>query len=347
MKKKYKSNGQEIKLALIALAILFLIILFGKSVNLITQLSQPFNLSDAEKRQYELDSQTTTNIVFASLKNPSNPALFLVSLNPKEQQATILHISNDIYAELPKDLGSWRIGSVYQLGQENSPSNGVALLKISISKLVGLPIDGIIIKDDLADKKLSDVVQDLRRNPLVNFNFLTSIKSDLNLIETIKFMTSLSSIRGDKITSLDLAQSSITESKLLPDSTRVLGVDAIKLDTFIRDSMPDPNIVDESKTIAIYNATHHPGLAGEAARFVTNLGGNVVIVQTLSMLQEKSTVYLPDSTQSGLTSLRLSQFFAPQCIAKNCPFPDPKIQNSRAQINIVLGEDFYAKWHKR
>ncbi len=342
-----KSSRFGIKQAVLALILLLLVIFAGRLVQLAAQISQPFNLPNSEKRQYSLDPNTTINLVFTSLKDPVSPVIYLLSFNPKEQKIVVLHISNDIYTSLPKDLGQWRIGSVYQLGQENETPQGVALLKVSLSKLVGLPVDGILIQNDLSSKSLSDIILNLRKNPLAQIKFISSLKTDLSLVETVKFLAALSSVRSNNVTELDLATSTITESKLLPDSTRVLGVNMVKLDTFIRENMPDSNISDEGKTIAIFNATNHPGLAAEAARFVTNLGGNVVITQSLQDQQvQKSAVIVQNGVAGEVTALRLSQLFAPSCIKISCTSSDPKITSSRAQVNIILGEDFFQYWHK-
>jgi hypothetical protein len=343
---KYHNTKSSLKLAFLALSLLLVIILLGRAGQFLYNLTQPFNLAATDKKQYELNPDITQNIIFTSIKDPKNPVIYLVSFYPKEDKIIALTISDQIYAPLPKDLGQWRMGSVYQLGQESPEKNGIALLKLSISKLTGLPIDGIFISNEVGDKSIYDLLLSLRKNPIAQLQFISNLKTDLTLLETIKLLSSISSVRSNKITVLNLEKSTITESKLLPDSTRVLGVNVIKLDTFIRENMPDDNIVDEGKTVAIYNATSYPGLAAEAGRFVTNLGGNVVITQTLDTTQPKSQVVFHEGEDGGLTGLRMSQFFAPQCIKNPCQSDNPKIQNSRAQITIVLGEDFYNYWHK-
>ena len=199
---------------------------------------------------------------------------------------TILHISDDVFMELPKGYGSWKVGSIYDLGQEEKPQIGSNLLKLSISKLVGLPIDGLIIQKDLSQPSVEDLVGGWRKNPFNRLTFLRSISTDLTPIELYKFIKSSSSVRPDQITSLNLAQSNITRSQLLPDSSRVLGVDTIKLDTFIRDNISDPTLSEEDLTLAIFNATPHPGLAQQAQRIMTNLGMNVIILANTEKVLE-------------------------------------------------------------
>lgn len=261
---------------------------------------------------------------------------------------TILHISDDVFMELPKGYGNWKVGSIFDLGQEEKPQIGSKLLKLSISKLVGLPIDGLIIQKDLSMSSVEDLVGGWRKNPFNRLTYLRSISTDLTPIELYKFIVSSSSVRPDQITSLNLAQSNITRSQLLPDSSRVLGIDTIKLDTFIRDNISDPTLSEEDLTLAIFNATPHPGLAQQAQRIMTNLGMNVIILANTERVLEKSLVLSKeDKLRETVTFKKSAQFFAPSCIKNPCLSNDSKIDSSRAQITIVLGEDFYNLWYRK
>jgi hypothetical protein len=334
-----KSN---VKLALIALFVLFLFIVIGKFFNFLGNLSQPLGIS-SNSFYYSWDTRMSNNVLFVSLKNPEEPLIYLVNFDPKNKQTVILHFSNQIYASLPKDYGTWRLGSVYQLGQEEHPQVGVKLLRMSISSLIGQPVDGVIILGQENDPQ--KLMENWRQNPISMIQFFTQIKTDLRPLDIFKYLTALSTIRSDKIESIDLSKSSITKSQLLPDSSRVLGVDTIRFDLFIREKMADPLMLEEGQSIAIFNATEHPGLAQEAARIVTNLGGNVIIIGNTQTLIKKSLVTTEDSKTA--TFERLSETFAPECLKKKCVTNDDKITNSRAQVNVIIGEDYYELWHAR
>jgi hypothetical protein len=328
--------------ALIALFVLIIFLLVAKVFSYLDNLSQPFELSKSS--DYQWDTRTSNNVLFVNLNNKEDPLIYLVNFSPKNKEAVILHLSNQIYAQLPKEYGTWRLGSIYQLGQEEKPPVGVELLKMSVASLVGQPVDAVIIHNEYKDPQ--KMIDAWRQNPLMMGRFLTAIKTDLEPLDTFKYITSLSTLRQDKLEYIDLEKSSITKSRLLPDSTRVLGIDTIRFDLFVREKMPDPILLEESKTISVYNATDHPGLAQEAARVITNLGGNVIIVGNTQTLQEKSLV-VAQGDQPSITLKRLSQIFAPDCLKNRCNLEDGKILNSRALINVVIGEDYYKIWHTR
>lgn len=260
---------------------------------------------------------------------------------------------------MPKGYGDWSASSIYKLGDEENPPVGEKLLQLSVSKLVGLPVDGYIIINSKSELSSEKFLTDLKKNPLTSINYFSSSKTNLSPRQILDLIGYLSSVRTDKIAFLDLEQSDITESKLLADSTRVLGVNTVKLDLFIREKMGDKLILDEEIPLAVFNATSHPGLAQEAARVLTNLGGNVVILSNTNKLEDKTKVVINSSVDEhsflrdkrgvleSSTFQKTVNFFAPDCLKGECVSEDSKALNSRALINVIIGEDYYTFWNKK
>lgn len=342
-----KASFKSIKPALLALTALILLVVLGRAVSFIFSLGSPYTPDLADSKTYPWDGQSSYNLLYA-VQNESNKlsAISFINLQPRQKEITVLHIADSVYVDVPKGYGEWTIGSIFPLGQEDG-GKGTALLRLSLARLVGLPVDGIIIKEGSIETA-EDIISSLRGNQLAFLGVAKTIKSNVSTWELIHLGQFISSVRSDKVISLDLAKSTITESKLLPDSSRVLGIDRIQLDSFIRDSLADAAIVDENATIAIFNATTHPGLAQFASRMVTNLGGTVVFTGNTESLQGKSLVISKEeSAGNQITQSRLEEMFAPWCRQDPCSSNDPKVLNSRAQVVVVLGEDFYSYWNKR
>lgn len=301
------------------------------------------------------DQKSSVNLVFLSPKpetdSVAQPSSFgsetdqyLVNYSPKDAKISVLEISPQTYYELPKGYGWWKIGSVYKLGQDENPPRGGELLEQSVSQLIGLPIDGLIILKQPV--KMEEFLTKMHGNRLEILNQLFSIRSDLSPLEAAKLFWKLSEVRPDKIITLNFLQSNVTDSKLLPDSSRVLGVNTVKLDLFVRDNLSDPNLEQEGKSIAIFNATSHPGLTSQVARMLTNMGADIIFTTTAQTQLEKSQIVFEKSEESQTTN-RLSQIFAPDCLKVTCRSVDPKVTTSRAQINVVLGEDWWKEWNVR
>lgn len=340
-KNKHKTQGQRrnvssVKLAFLALGLLIGVLVLGRLVNFVGSLTKPFSQDLLIKKHYTWDGNFSINIAFKS------DNVWLLHFDPAEKAAYILKIPDETYMELPGSYGSWRVGAIYDLGQEEKPQIGSELLKESLAKLVGLPVDGFItVEKGNSVDNLEDLILSWHRSPLNMLNFLRQIKTDLTPFETFRFLSDLSKIRADKLTSLNIEQSDITKSLLLPDSSRVLGIDYVNLDLFIRENMSDEKISREETEVAIFNATAHPGLAMDVKRIVTNLGANTIIVSNSEFLIKKSLVL---SDQRNDTFVRMSQIFAPWCLKSKCSSPDPKIVSSRADVSIILGEDFYNRF---
>lgn len=292
------------------------------------------------KKTYFWDKKSSITLAVKSNK------IYVLNYNPTDQKATILTIPDETYLTLPKGFGSWPLGSVYQLGQEESPPIGSELLKQSLAKLLGLPIDGFItFKSSLSSRPLDLLINDWKANPITAFMMIKDIETDLTPLEVHNLVFELRGVRADKIINLDLLHSEITQSKLLPDSTRVLGVNNVSLDLFIRKNLADPTIQLEDLPIAIYNSTTHPGLALELSRIIVNMGGRVIFTGNTENFQENTTII--SQAKDSWTSKKLMQLFAPLCLQAECSSDDPRIQNSRATINIILGENFYNDLYTR
>ena len=328
-----RKSRSSSRLALLAIFILIIIILLGKGIEFFKALGSPFSEDLLVKKEYTWNGKTSLNIAF------KYKGISVVSYDPAAGTMVILNVPNDAYLDLPKGYGQWRIGSAYDLGQEENPPVGAELLKQSLSKLLGLPIDGFIaVKDERSASSIDQLLLNMHGNPFKIIGFIKGAQTDFTPVETFQLLGAISKVRPDKVTTLDLASSSITSSELLPDSSRVLGVDTIALDLFVRNHMADSTISQEQETIAIFNATNHPGLAADAAREVTNLGGDVISTTNTEKLLDKSIVLDPSNS---LTGKRMVEIFAPLCAKVSCSSSDYRVKSSRAQINIVIGEDFY------
>jgi hypothetical protein len=352
---KDKRLKQNLKLALIALCVLGLLLVFGRVFQFFSEFQKPFSALNSKHREYSWDGKSSINLIFAKVEDQNGSKdlkqMSFVSLNPASEEIRVLKLSGDIFLALPKNFGSWKLASIYKLGQENKPPMGEDLVKMSVSKMLGLPVDGIIEVSSKEDLDVEKEVMSWKGNLLSGFSFLTRIRTDLSLKESMEFVTKASKIRQDNIVSLDLFKSTITESKLLPDSSRVLGVDGVKLDTYIKQNLNDPLLLEEDLTVAIYNGTDHPGLTAAAARMVNNLGARVTIIGNTSEKSVKSGTFINtgegEDVKSTATFKRLAEIFTPECLKTACTTSDQEVLSSRASINIVLGEDYYNYWFSR
>lgn len=345
---KKGTQNSKIKLALTAIFLLIILLVLAKFVGFLS--GSDTALSSISSKT-DWDGISSLNLLY--IGKDQTQSLSLINFQPKTKEMTILNLSGQIYFDLPKNFGNWRLGSIFDLGEEDKKVRGPYLLKLSVSKLVGLPLDGVVLANN--PKSADQIISDFRNNPLSISAFFANSKTDLTVLSYFRFLTAASNLRPDKLEVLDLAQSNLTQSRLLPDSSRVLGIDAIKMDVFIRDKLADKSIFEEGATIGVFNATTHPGLAQEVSRIITNMGGNVVIVGNLETKNDQSYVAVgensPPLDPNSLTLKRLNKIYSQNC-GEKCKEAqrgkkDPVLGSSRAQINVIIGEDYYKMWYEK
>lgn len=328
---------KKTRLALFVLGFILLILILGQIVNLTKTFFSPWKLSEPVKKHYIWDGQFNINLLLKS-----NP-ISVISFNPQEEKLFVLEIPQELYLDVPHDFGKWQLRSIYDLGN-SSKFGGNTLLKESVSNLLGVPIDGILEPSNLKQKNGEELVKLIRSSPLNIFNTLSNFKTDLTLWELIRLKIGFSQVRFDKV-KLSAISSEILDQVKLADGSTILIADPIKIDSILSDFV-DPQLQNEHISIAVFNTTDYPGLAQKAARMITNIGGSVIITSNASQRQSKSQI----SGSNSKTLKRLVQIFDSACqngkLGAKCDKIDLKdlgLDSSRAQINVVLGEDFYQK----
>lgn len=367
--KNYQSSAatsKRIRLGLFTLLSLAILILLGKLFNFIGTFEKPFaaDVQSRSTKAYSWNGRSVMNMVFLSKD------IYVVSLDPKKGGVIILKVPTETYLDLPHGFGRWKAGSIYDLGQQEEPPFGAVLLKDSATHALGIPIGGYVIMKGQRDPQ--DLILSIHRNLFFAATMLGEIKTDFTPKELIHIYLNLAKVRPDKLRFLDLGQSQITKSALLPDGTRALVLDQISLDKFITDKLEDTFIKDEGISVGVFNSTTHPGLGEKVARMITNIGGRVIFVANAKTHFPQSIVVTTDANEQNqftYTKDKLSQVFAPSCLKSgiaNFAFKlkgwlrlnaqsrcdiravtDVAITTSRAQVNVILGEDYYTRLNSR
>lgn len=318
-----KRIAKKTKWGLVALSLILGLLIFAQGVKLTKSLFSPWQ-SKLEKNFY-WNGDFNINVIVRAKQ------VSLVSFSPQNQTITIIDIPNETYLPVAKGFGSWMISSIYDLGESQAVGGG-NLLKITLANQFGLPIDGFLnFQGQYAQTQTRVLVEEMRKNPFSLISMLANLKTDLTPLELIRLKMGLSKVRFDKVDGIDLGDSDIALKEKLPDGTDILTVDTVKLDALLSE-MVDPRIRSEHKTIAIFNSTNHPLLAQKAARLISNIGGDVIIISNGQKKYEKTIIH----GEKSKTLERLKQIFGSGTIEQVAD-----LASSRAQINLFLGEDYF------
>lgn len=264
----------------------------------------------------------------------------LVSYHPKESSIVIVNIPEDTFLDVPYGFGSWQLRSVYGLGESQKGIGGNKLLTDTLTNFLAVPIDGYLDFSASNQNLVANIMDQWKSNPLSGLSLLSGVDTNLTAWELFKLTLSLNSVRFDKVKEINLNKLGILDKDTLLDGTQVLTSDFVKLDSALI-GLVDPAIVSERKSIAVLNATDYPQLAQKWARLITNLGGNVIITANAGLNLKKTQVIGEDSK----TFKRLQQVFGFACQKDpKCDKVNPEnLDSQRAQITVLLGEDFAGK----
>lgn len=327
-------NKRRTKLALLILAGILTLLVIGQLIKFSHTLLNPWKI-DGVKKSYSWNENLTINLVV------KNSEVSLLSYIPSEKRITIIKLPDNLLVDVPFNMGKWKLGSVYELGETTKLGFGSKLIEQTVSQTLGIPINGILDFNSLKTNQ-KDVIENFRKEANI-FEILKNLKTDLTLWEILKLKLALSAVRFDKVKLIDLTNLYILDEEVLADGTKVFTGDPVKIDSIIFD-ISDPKISGEHKSVAIFNATEEPLLAEGAGRLISNLGANVIVVSNANKKSVKSYV-LGEGSQ---TYQRLIQIFDPSLCSydKKCdkiPPDELGIGSSRADIIVVLGEDYLKK----
>lgn len=322
------------KLAIWVLAILAGLFLISSAVRFTERLFSSWNLPTTPPKKYSWNGEFNLNLVIRT------PHYSLFSYNPTDKKIVIINIPDETFLDVPAGFGKWQLSAIYELGQSQKGIGGYKLLNDTLTSFLALPIDGFLDLSILQNQQSAfKVVETLRKNPFLDLNFWSTLKTDLTIMELVRLKLGVGSVRFDKIKELNLDALNILDRENLLDGTAVFTADPVRLDSVLSD-LVDSQILGEHKSIAVFNATDYPQLAGRGSRLITNLGGDVIITASAKQRLKKTQVV----GEQSLTLTRLKQIFELDCQSNpECDRINPSSEDiiyQRAQINVLLGEDY-------
>jgi hypothetical protein len=214
--------------------------------------------------------------------------------------------------------------------------NGAELLAGSLQDSFGLAVEGFLKGTDGEWQKNG------LKNSLLNqfFNsFAYDKKTNLSRWDLLRLWWQIKMIREDKITLIDLSQTSVSQEVDLPDGTKAMKIDTERLDRIISQFFTDEQIKKEDLTIAVLNKTEKIGLANKAAKLISNIGGRVINVgaQTKNVdKKDNCEIKSEKKYKNFYTVKKLSKIF-------NCQWTGEPDSEQRSMVVILLGVDYWSR----
>ena len=199
--------------------------------------------------------------------------------------------TQDLISFLP-DAGAINVVTIHNIPQDQN-----------ISAVAEVPVDATIIG-----------VQINSVPSFINKEVFTFGKNGLPFVDAIKLWFFTHSLSNDAITLQNLSYP----------------VSQDQLDNTIPRLFTDKVLYQDAQTIAVVNASGVSGAGGRVAKFLTNIGANVIIVNTADNLQDTSTIeYTGDNSYTVKKMEKIMKVIAKQSNNKIAV----------ANIMITLGKD--------
>lgn len=210
-----------------------------------------------------------------------------------------LTISNNKALEVMSLSGYTKTITIFELDKNIGSKEAGALLEI--------PIDGFLLSSSLdLDQKPDSIF-------LKSILNAKSLQTNLTIIDLLKLMFFSKSISSGSINIKNIS------TDLTPSD----------LDKSVGQLVSDELIEKDNQTIQIINGTEVGGLGNRLARFLTNMGGDIIIVATSDSPRKRSVISYIDQKTYTVEKLQ-----------KVLGYPVIKAGNNEiSDITIVIGED--------
>jgi len=263
----------------------------------------------------------------------SQPVM-VASFDYQEKNINLLLIPDGTLVEAIHGYGPYRIESLYKLGEMKG--QGGNLLAGSLQEYFGLNLDGYLTGTQYQPEKMKI------KNFLLN-QFFEALrgreKTNLSRWDLLRIWWQVRKIREDKITVVDLAQTSASQEVELSDGSLARKIEPERLTRIINQFFIDEGFKKEDLTIAVLNKTEHFGLANNASEIINNIGGRVVQIGSLHDQVEASgdcEIKSEKKYRNSYTIEKLKQIF-------DCHWSEGEENEQRAKILLLVGEDYWAK----
>ena len=193
----------------------------------------------------------------------------------------------------------------------NKPSISILRIEegkdLKLGRFLKIPIDGFVRGSFL---KIDKDVASLMSSVFFGFK---DIKTNLNIVDILRLILASRTTPANNLLVYNIT-SSMEEQKVYK---------------IVEKLFKDDEIEKENQTVEIINTTQVLGLGGRLARFITNMGGNVIQVSTENNSQKKSIIFYNGKKSYTVEKLSKALGFLTSEMDKQ----------SIADITIVIGFD--------
>lgn len=260
----------------------------------------------------------------------SQESMLVAAFNFEEEKINLVELPQTLYFSEPEGLGDYPIASVYDLGEIEG--KGGELLLASLRKLLAIPLDGFIRKEDFG-KIGQDNLKGFIREAMMKLG-RSGFKTDLAFWELIFLNWRIKNLACSEADYFNLGETKVLKEKELPDKTKVYEAEEADLDILMRKIFAERKIEEEGIEMEILNATEESGLAFQLARLIKNMGGRVVSLGNSEEAFDHSVIRYTEEAGETATLKRIGEATVFELEKRD------DLGESRSEIQIIVGKDY-------
>ncbi len=273
------------------------------------------------------DGNEKINFVFEK----ENPVL--VFFDPQRRNLTLVLVPGQMIIKVNHGYGRYKVKAVKEL-EELEKRKG--LLAESIQEEFAVFLAGWI-----KERNYSCQIENQKEEILceIKKQFLGQKETNFSRFDLLRLWWGIRRIKKFDEEVIDLSKRGIFSQGEFPDGTKFLEMDIRQADALIQKYANDPLFKKEKLLIEVLNGTSYPGLAERGARFLTNIGGEVVSVGNAEGESEECEVRSGGENKNSYTVKKIIEIF-------NCRWVEKK-EEGRAEITLILGKDYWQKLNQK
>lgn len=239
----------------------------------------------------------------------------VLTFDTENQVISTAIIPENTQIEAARGYGVWKVGSLYQLG--DNEGLGGRLLAESVTKSLKIPVDAWAGEGAIGFTSPNPII------PIITA--LRPLGSNLKLKDRLQIAIFSSSIKSANKITLDLVDTGYLQAKVLSDGSHGYTPKS----TYPRSLYSlyaDPQISDESLSIRVVNQTGLRSASSALGKVVNVLGASVSAIENEAKTENDCAIF----AKKTVTSIKLARIF----------FCDLKPAKEGIDVEIEIGETF-------
>ena len=330
-----KKIKHRLKILGLALLVVFATIIVSGAVALYHFFTQPMVSATGAADGSVVFPGGRFNLLLITLEDANDPTslireLSIITLDANQNDVFMIKLPLEVEVLVPQGFGQHQLSTVYALGALVKPQANLDLTSQTVSRLLAVPIDGYLVTDAAGlgqiDQYLGHGLRMVKLLPNLLVELRRCLKTNLtftSLLQVGKFILRAKS-------SEDVWNISAEEL-----------FDWQNLDWKLQKYFLDSKVVGERLKIQILNATAEPGLATRVARYVKNIGGDVIMIGNFEQTDLKQS-FMVTGAEESYTVKRLAEVLQIEEVGQ--PRLDERGEveaGERADLTIILGLDSF------